>query len=310
MISAVFIYNQKGEVLISRLYRHDVKRSVADVFRVHVISSPTSVVRSPVTTLGSTSFFHIRYDNLWLCAVTKNNSSAALVFEFLYRLLGLGVSYFGRFDEEAVKNNFVLIYELLDEVLDFGYPQNIEVDTLKLYVTTESVRSKNVVEAPLPQSITMQATGATTWRRNDIAYKKNEAFVDVIESVNLILSAKGTVLRADVQGQIVMRSFLSGMPECKFGLNDKLVLERDSATAAARGLSALTPVAPRGLGSRAGGMGGVGDGESVEIADCQFHQCVRLGRFDTDRTISFIPPDGEFELMRYRTTENVNLPFK
>ncbi|KAJ1964923.1 clathrin associated protein complex medium subunit [Dipsacomyces acuminosporus] len=299
MLSAVFIYNQKGEVLISRLYRHDVKRSVADVFRIHVISSPTPV-RSPVTTLGSTSFFHIRYDNLWLCAVTKNNANAALVFEFLYKLLGLGFSYFGRFDEEAVKNNFVLIYELLDEVLDFGYPQNIEVDTLKLYVTTESIRStKNLALEP-PQNITMQATGATTWRRNDIYYRKNEAFVDVIESVNLILSAKGTVLRADVQGQIVMRSFLSGMPECKFGLNDKLVLDKDTGSGGA----------VRKLGTRQGGMSGVGDGESVEIADCQFHQCVRLGRFDTDRTISFIPPDGEFELMRYRTTENVNLPFK
>ncbi|KAJ2900257.1 clathrin associated protein complex medium subunit [Coemansia aciculifera] len=311
MLSAVFIYNQKGEVLISRLYRHDVKRSVADVFRVHVISSPTSVVRSPVTTLGSTSFYHIRYDNLWLCAVTKNNASAAMVFEFLYRLLGLGVSYFGRFDEESVKNNFVLIYELLDEVLDFGYPQNIEVDTLKLYVTTESVRSsvasavsRGDVVGTIPQSITMQATGATTWRRNDISYKKNEAFVDVIESVNLIMSAKGTVLRADVQGQIVMRSFLSGMPECKFGLNDKLVLDRDTNNTGAVQQSSSS------LGRRMGGMSGVGDGESVEIADCQFHQCVRLGRFDTDRTISFIPPDGEFELMRYRTTENVNLPFK
>ncbi|KAJ1882362.1 clathrin associated protein complex medium subunit [Coemansia sp. RSA 1722] len=313
MLSAVFIYNQKGEVLISRLYRHDVKRSVADVFRVHVISSPSAVVRSPVTTLGSTSFFHIRYDNLWLCAVAKNNASAAMVFEFLYRLLGLGVSYFGRFDEEAVKSNFVLIYELLDEILDFGYPQNMEVDTLKLYVTTESVRSRNVVEGQVPQSITMQATGSTTWRRNDIVYKKNEAFVDVIESVNLILSAKGTVLRADVQGQIVMRSFLSGMPECKFGLNDKLVLDRDAASGAlgrSGGGSGALSSGSRSLGTRAGGMGGVGDGESVEIADCQFHQCVRLGRFDTDRTISFIPPDGEFELMRYRTTENVNLPFK
>jgi len=29
-----------------------------------------------------------------------------------------------------------------------------------------------------------------------------------------------------------------------------------------------------------------------------------------DRSISFIPPDGEFELMRYRTTTSVNLPFK
>lgn len=49
---------------------------------------------------------------------------------------------------------------------------------------------------------------------------------------------------------------------------------------------------------------------AVELDDCQFHQCVKLGKFDNDRTISFIPPDGEFELMRYRSTTNVNLPFK
>ena len=47
-------------------------------------------------------------------AVTKGNANAALVFEFLYRLVGLGKSYFGKFDEEAVKSNFVLVYELLD----------------------------------------------------------------------------------------------------------------------------------------------------------------------------------------------------
>ena len=47
-------------------------------------------------------------------AVTKSNANAALVFEFLYRLVGLGRGYFGKFDEEAVKNNFVLVYELLD----------------------------------------------------------------------------------------------------------------------------------------------------------------------------------------------------
>lgn len=29
-------------------------------------------------------------------------------------------------------------------------------------------------------------------------------------------------------------------------------------------------------------------------------QCVRLTRFESDRTISFVPPDGEFELMSYR----------
>lgn len=36
------------------------------------------------------------------------------------------------------------------------------------------------------------------------------------------------------------------------------------------------------------------------MEDVRFHQCVRLTRFESDRTISFIPPDGEFELMHYR----------
>ena len=53
-------------------------------------------------------------------AVTKSNANAALVFEFLYRLVALGKGYFGKFDEEAVKNNFVLVYELLDGVYDSG----------------------------------------------------------------------------------------------------------------------------------------------------------------------------------------------
>lgn len=37
----------------------------------------------------------------------------------------------------------------------------------------------------------------------------------------------GTILRADVAGQILMRAYLSGTPECKFGLNDKLLLDND-----------------------------------------------------------------------------------
>jgi len=43
-----------------------------------------------------------------------------------------------------------------------------------------------------------------------------------------------------------------------------------------------------------------GKSKSVELEDVKFHQCVRLSRFENDRTISFIPPDGEFELMSYR----------
>lgn len=310
MLSGILIFNQKGENLIFRAFRNDCRPRLADVFRIQVISN--AQVRSPILTLGSTTFSHVKHENIYVVAVTKSNANAALVFEFLYRLVGLGKGYFGKFDEEAVKNNFVLVYELLDgrpkqvdetgsrltglptEILDFGYPQQTETDTLKMYITTEGVKSERTMEDS--SRITMQATGALSWRRSDIKYRKNEAFVDVIEDVNLLMSATGTVLRADVNGQIVMRAYLTGTPECKFGLNDRLLLDGDNLTAPS--------------GNTAGTKATKAAAGSVTLEDCQFHQCVKLGKFDADRIISFIPPDGEFELMRYRATENVNLPFK
>jgi len=114
-------------------------------------------------------------------------------------------------------------------------------------------------------------------------------YLDAIESVNVLVAVDGKVLHADVSGRIVVKAFLSGIPECKFGLNDKISLEKV-------GKAVGTP--------QKGGKG------SVAIDSCTFHQCVRLGKFDQDRTISFIPPDGEFELMKYRSTQNVEVPFK
>lgn len=37
-----------------------------------------------------------------------------------------------------------------------------------------------------------------------------------------MLSLQGSVLRCDVQGRLVMKAFLSGMPDIKLGLNEKL----------------------------------------------------------------------------------------
>lgn len=52
--------------------------------------------------------------NIWVAAVTKQNVNAAMVFEFLNKLVSVMQSYFGKITEENIKNNFVLIYELLD----------------------------------------------------------------------------------------------------------------------------------------------------------------------------------------------------
>lgn len=198
-----------------------------------------------------------------------------------------------RCSRRSLKNNFVLFYELLDEVLDYGYPQNCSIDVLKMYITQEGDKSAAADKAQ-SQAVTIQATGAISWRKEGIKYRKNELFIDVIENCNLMVSNKGTILRNDVSGVIQVKCYLSGTPECKFGLNDKLMLDNE---AKAKKPGAAAPAAKK-------------PGSGIEIDDVSFHQCVKLGKFDMDRTISFVPPDGEFQLMSYRITENVNLPFR
>ena len=74
-------------------------------------------------------------------------------------------------------------------------------------------------------AITSQVTGQIGWRREGIKYRRNELFLDVLEYVNLLMSPQGQVLSAHVAGKVIMKSYLSGMPECKFGINDKIVVD-------------------------------------------------------------------------------------
>lgn len=284
MISAVLILNARGHVLISRAYRDNVDpRSIAGAFRTQIISAKLAD-RCPVKTIGSVSFMFVRYEEMFLLAVTKQNAHAALVFEFLHKLIFLLKSYFdGKLTEESLKDNFALVYELLDEIVDFGFPQNCEPAVLKSIITSGGMKEIKPHEV---SKALKDITGAVSWRKDGIKYRKNEVFLDVIESVNMLMSPKGTVLSSDVTGKVVMKCYLSGMPECKFGLNDKLMLQSENKTAARKRY------------------------KEIDIDDVTFHQCVKLGKFDSDRTISFVPPDGEFELMRYRITDNIVPPFR
>jgi len=157
-------------------------------------------------------------------------------------------------------------------MMDFGYPQTTESKILQEYITQES--HKLEVQARPPIAV----TNAVSWRSEGIRYRKNEVFLDVVESVNLLVASNGNVIRSEILGAIKMKCYLSGMPELRLGLNDKVMFE-------------TTGRATRG--------------KAIEMEDVKFHQCVRLARFENDRTISFIPPDGEFELMSYRLNTQV-----
>ncbi|CAF1385196.1 unnamed protein product, partial [Didymodactylos carnosus] len=205
MIGGVFIYNHKGEVLISRVYRDDIGRNAVDAFRVNVIHARQQM-RFPVVNIARTNFFYTKRSNIWMCAVTKQNINASMVFEYLNKMIDIMQSYFGKISEENIKNNFVLIYELLDEILDFGYPQNSDPGILKTFITQQGIRPVTREEQA---NVTSSVTGQIGWRREGIKYRRNELFLDVIESVNLLMSQQGQVLSAHVAGRVVMKSYLS-----------------------------------------------------------------------------------------------------
>jgi len=53
---------------------------------------------------------------------TKTNVNVAMTFQYLYNLVQVCTQYFVTFDENTIRKNFTLIYELLDEMMDFGVP--------------------------------------------------------------------------------------------------------------------------------------------------------------------------------------------
>eukprot|EP01083_Nonionella_stella_P097197 273191_1 len=271
-ISALFILDQKGKVLISRNYKGDVSMSAADKY-VQEMNKQESFLMSPITSIEGITYACIAHENLYLMGATKRNSNAMLMISFLYSCVKVFEGYFKKLEEESIRDNFVIIYELLDEMMDFGFPQSTEEKILKDYIC---VMEKHIVDVRPPTAV----TNVVSWRAEGIKHKKNEVFLDVVEKLNLLVSNNGTVLHSEILGCLKMKSYLSGMPELKLGLNDKLVLQQRQ----------------RRLGSRV---------KMVEMDDIRFHQCVRLARFENDRTISFIPPDGEFELMSYRLDTKV-----
>jgi len=283
MISSILFINQKGEILIWRAYKDNVSKQDWHNFSSQVVAAKENRDK-PVQAIGGCHFVFITVGDVVITAATKDNVNVVLVLKLLYKMVDLFKSYFsGPFDENQVRQNFVLIYELLDEIIDYGYPQILEVDVLKRYITQGGARSIDLNDQEQLKKITVQATGVCSWRAEGIKHKKNEVYIDVIESVNILISAKKERLRADVSGQIKVKCLLSGMPECKFGMNDKLIASSERAK---------------------------GPGPGIAMDDYRFHQCVRLSKFDVDREITFIPPDGVFELMTYRITENIESPFK
>ena len=166
--------------------------------------------------------------------------------------------------------------------MDYGYPQFTEAQILAEFIKTDAHKmevrpaGRRSTQGPTAAAAAllrlggrsgqaahagacaqvqarppMAVTNAVSWRSEGIRHKKNEVFLDVVESVNLLVNSNGAIVRSEVTGALKMRTALSGMPECKLGLNDKV---RDTAVAGPPHqqpvLCAANPAAWQPAGSR------------------------------------------------------------
>ena len=265
-ISAIYFLDRKGRIIIFRNYRGEVTQDISSNFQKKVLELEESNMK-PLFSINDVHYCWIRYKNIYIVAVSKRNPDICMVFFFLHRLIDLLIGYFNVLEDESIRDNFVLIYELLDEIMDHGYPQNTDAKLLKEYIKTSSFR------LAVKKKITTEVINNQVSRAPGIKYQVNQAFVDVTERVSSLISHKGEMLRSDIIGVITMKTMLSGMPVLKLGLNEKSYFDITGKKAS---------------------------GKTIEMDDFKFHNCVDINKFEAERVIEFIPPDGFFTLMNYR----------
>ncbi|KAJ6730279.1 AP-4 COMPLEX SUBUNIT MU-LIKE [Salix viminalis] len=265
MISQFFVLSQRGDNIVFRDYRGEVQKGSAEIF--------------------------FRKVKFWKEDGEEEAPPLSLMWMVIARVIK---DYLGVLNEDSLRKNFVLVYELLDEVIDFGYVQTTSTELLKSYVFNEPLVVDAARLQPLsPAAIFMQGTKrmpGTAVTKSVVANepggrKREEIFVDIIEKISVTFSSSGYILTSEIDGTIQMKSYLSGNPEIKLALNEDLSIGRGDYRSS--------------FGSGA-----------VILDDCNFHESVRLDNFDLDRTLTLVPPDGEFPVMNYRMTQEFKPPFR
>ncbi|KAF3320790.1 AP-4 complex subunit mu [Carex littledalei] len=277
MISQFFVLSQRGDNIVFRDYRGEVAKGSAEIFfrKVKFWKEDEAEEAPPVFNVDGVNYIHVKVAGLFFVATSRVNVSPSLVLELLQRIARVTKDYLGVLNEDSLRKNFVLVYELLDEVIDFGYPQTTSTEALKSYVFNEPI----VVDAgrlpPLgPAAMFMQGTKrmpGTAVTKSVVATepggkKREEIFVDIIEKISVTFSSSGYILTSEIDGTIQMKSYLTGNPEIRLALNEDLSIGRNGSSL---------------YDYRSSAGGG-----TVILDDCNFHESVHLDSFDVDRTLT------------------------
>ncbi|CAG8499050.1 6241_t:CDS:2 [Diversispora eburnea] len=146
-------------------------------------------VPPPIFEINGVQFLFIQTHDLYFVCTTKFDVSPFMTFELLDRIATLIKDFCGSLSEEILRLNSGLVYELLDEVIDCGYPQTTSTNKLKSYVYEEPISAKrnNIIMDSLAK---LKAPGINIGNSNcrpinirDENSRNNEIFIDIIERI-------------------------------------------------------------------------------------------------------------------------------
>ncbi|CAO1630040.1 unnamed protein product [Sympodiomycopsis kandeliae] len=167
----------------------------------------------------------------------------------------------------TLASNFDLVYQVLQEMLDDGRPLTTEYNSLKGIVRGQAWweellgrMSQFTSSTPAPPP----QISPLPWRASGVRYSRNEVYVDIVESLTGVKDRKGKAVGGlKLHVSIACRAKLSGEPDLALALDP-------------------SP-----------------NGPSSAIQSPAFHPCVRHRRWTKEGLLSFVPPDGDFELARF-----------
>ncbi|RNF14864.1 putative clathrin coat assembly protein [Trypanosoma conorhini] len=222
MIGVLLFLNSRGDVVLSRAFRDGFSvRGLAESFRNRLLSTGMAE-RSPINIVDGLCFVHLRFQDLYVVLASDGNGNCFASFQFMLHLLEVCHAYLEDITEETLKDNFVALLELIDEMMDFGYPQTTEPGLLQTFVGAKGIDAARMKRPAEAEGVTTRLTGKTPWRSSGLWYRVNEVFVDVLEELYVLVSQTGQVLESNIAGRVVVKSFLSGMPECRLVLSDEV----------------------------------------------------------------------------------------
>ena len=93
----------------------------------------------PIFNIEGINFAYLKKSSIYIVATTRFNVSPSFILELLNRVVIIIKDFLGQISEEMIRKNFVLVYEILDEIIDFGHPQLTNTSLIKPLIASEVV---------------------------------------------------------------------------------------------------------------------------------------------------------------------------